>query len=218
MKMSAVLFTILVVLAVPAMATDRTYAQVVDDLTKASKPLKELHGKGSVAITLASGRVVGFAFSKDGANLLWTNPKLSETAKVATVAFTTATYGINVPGTVYRMDDVPIPLRPAFESPYWSDYDVLKGMDVFTRDGDKIGTFKSIYHPNLDFEQSLGRHYFLLDPGMMKDWFGGLDKTYIPETAIQGMSDNGVFLNLTEDQIKNRTWEAPVDLKSYRVV
>jgi hypothetical protein len=28
-----------------------------------------------------------------------------------------ATYGINVPGTVYRMDDVPIPLRPAFESP-----------------------------------------------------------------------------------------------------
>jgi hypothetical protein len=99
-----------------------------------------------------------------------------------------------------------------------ADYDVLKGMDVFTRDGDKIGTFKSIYHPNLDFEQSLGRHYFLLDPGMMKDWFGGLDKTYIPETAIQGMSDNGVFLNLTEDQIKNRTWEAPVDLKSYRVV
>ena len=45
------------------------------------------------------------------------DPKLSETAKVATVAFTTATYGINTPGTVYRMDDVPIPLRPPFESP-----------------------------------------------------------------------------------------------------
>ena len=57
------------------------------------------------------------------------DPKLSETAKIATVAFTTATYGINVPGTVYRMDDVPIPLRPAFESPFPSDYDVLKAIE-----------------------------------------------------------------------------------------
>ncbi len=57
------------------------------------------------------------------------DPKLSETAKVATVAFTTATYGINPPGTVYRMDDVPLPLRPAFESPYKSDYDILKAIE-----------------------------------------------------------------------------------------
>ncbi len=57
------------------------------------------------------------------------DPKLSDTARIAAVAFTTATYGINVPGTVYRMDDVPIPLRPAFESPYWSDYDVLKAIE-----------------------------------------------------------------------------------------
>ena len=54
------------------------------------------------------------------------DPKLSETAKVATVAFTTATYGINTPGTVYRMDDVPLPLRPAFETPYWSDEKILR--------------------------------------------------------------------------------------------
>ena len=57
------------------------------------------------------------------------DPKLSETAKVAAVAFTTATYGINVPGTVYRMDDVPIPLRPAFQSPYRSDYEILKAIE-----------------------------------------------------------------------------------------
>src|SRR5690606_9249033 len=57
------------------------------------------------------------------------DPKLSETAKIATVAFTTATYGINTAGTVYRMDDVPIPLRPAFESPYRSDYEILKGIE-----------------------------------------------------------------------------------------
>lgn len=57
------------------------------------------------------------------------DPKLSESAKYATVAFTTATYGINTPGTVYRMDDVPIPLRPAFDSPYKSDYEVLKEIE-----------------------------------------------------------------------------------------
>ena len=33
------------------------------------------------------------------------------TTRIATVAFRTATYGINTPGTVYRADGVPIPLR-----------------------------------------------------------------------------------------------------------
>lgn len=98
------------------------------------------------------------------------------------------------------------------------DYDVLKGMDVFTSDGEKVGTFTSIYHPNMDIEMARGRHYFLLEPGKMKDWFGGLDKTFIPEPAISGYTSEGVFLNFTEDEIKNRTWEAPVDLKSYRVM
>lgn len=62
------------------------------------------------------------------------DPKLSETAKIAKVAFTTATYGINVPGTVYRMDDIPIPLRPAFDSPYRSDYDILKAIETRLRE------------------------------------------------------------------------------------
>jgi len=53
------------------------------------------------------------------------DPKETPTTRAATVAFTVATYGINVPGTVYRMDDVPIPLRPAFESPHPSDYEIL---------------------------------------------------------------------------------------------
>jgi formylmethanofuran dehydrogenase subunit B len=61
------------------------------------------------------------------------DPKLSDTARGAAVAFTTATYGINTPGTVYRMDDVPIPLRPAFESPYRSDYEILKAIETRVR-------------------------------------------------------------------------------------
>jgi formylmethanofuran dehydrogenase subunit B len=53
------------------------------------------------------------------------DPKATHTSQLARVAFTTATYGINVSGTVYRMDDVPITLRPAFESPYPSDEQIL---------------------------------------------------------------------------------------------
>jgi len=56
------------------------------------------------------------------------DPKFTHTAQLSRVAFTTATYGINVPGTVYRMDDVPITLRPAFDSPYPSDEEVLTGI------------------------------------------------------------------------------------------
>jgi formylmethanofuran dehydrogenase subunit B len=53
------------------------------------------------------------------------DPKFTHTAALARVAITTATYGINTGGTVYRMDDVPITLRPAFPSPYPGDEEVL---------------------------------------------------------------------------------------------
>jgi len=62
------------------------------------------------------------------------DPKETPTTRGAAVSFTVATYGINVPGTVYRMDDVPIPLRPAFESPYRSDYDILKAIETRIRE------------------------------------------------------------------------------------
>ncbi len=57
--------------------------------------------------------------------LITLDPKITPTTQLARVAFTTATYGINVSGTAYRMDDVAITLRPAFESPYPSDEQVL---------------------------------------------------------------------------------------------
>jgi formylmethanofuran dehydrogenase subunit B len=42
-----------------------------------------------------------------------------------TVRFTTAVYGVNLPGTAYRMDEVPIPLRAFLPSEYPSDAEVL---------------------------------------------------------------------------------------------
>jgi formylmethanofuran dehydrogenase subunit B len=51
--------------------------------------------------------------------------KETVTSRLARVAFRTATYGINTTGTVYRMDDVPITLRPAFDSPFPDDEEIL---------------------------------------------------------------------------------------------
>ncbi|MCA9116081.1 MAG: formylmethanofuran dehydrogenase subunit B [Planctomycetaceae bacterium] len=62
------------------------------------------------------------------------DPKRSDTARAAAVHFTTATYGINTPGTVYRMDDIPIPLRPAFDSPYRSDLEILTAIEKRIRE------------------------------------------------------------------------------------
>jgi formylmethanofuran dehydrogenase subunit B len=44
----------------------------------------------------------------------------------ATVRFTTAVYGVHLPGTAYRMDEVPIPLRAFLPTDYPSDGDVLR--------------------------------------------------------------------------------------------
>jgi formylmethanofuran dehydrogenase subunit B len=57
------------------------------------------------------------------------DPKETATVRGATVAFTTATDVINTGSTVYRMDDIPIPLRPALDSPFPSDETVLQAID-----------------------------------------------------------------------------------------
>lgn len=44
------------------------------------------------------------------------------------IRFTTAVYGIHLPGTAYRMDEVPIPLRTVLPARYPSDADVLQAI------------------------------------------------------------------------------------------
>ncbi len=58
------------------------YSRIISDLVKASVPIKELHGPGVVAVTLAAGRIVALAFSKGEPNLLWTHPGLGDSALV----------------------------------------------------------------------------------------------------------------------------------------
>jgi formylmethanofuran dehydrogenase subunit B len=53
-----------------------------------------------------------------------------ESLVAPTVRFTTAVYGIHRPGTAYRMDEVPIPLRGDLPSPYPSDEEVLQALEA----------------------------------------------------------------------------------------
>ena len=54
------------------------------------------------------------------------DPKVTHTSRLARVHITTAATGISAPGTVYRMDEIPLPLRPALESPYPTDEEVIR--------------------------------------------------------------------------------------------
>jgi formylmethanofuran dehydrogenase subunit B len=54
------------------------------------------------------------------------DPKVTHTSRISRVHITTAATGISAPGTVYRMDEIPLPLRPALKSPYPTDEEVMK--------------------------------------------------------------------------------------------
>ncbi len=54
------------------------------------------------------------------------DPKVTHTSRLSRVHITTAATGISAAGTGYRMDEVPLPLRPALKSPYPTDEDVIR--------------------------------------------------------------------------------------------
>src|SRR5205814_5492660 len=53
------------------------------------------------------------------------DPKVTHTSRLSRVHITTAVSGISATGTAYRMDEIPMPLRPARKSPYPSDEEVV---------------------------------------------------------------------------------------------
>ncbi len=54
------------------------------------------------------------------------DPKVTHTSRLARVHITTAVTGISAPGTAYRMDEIPMPLRPILKSPYPTDEEILR--------------------------------------------------------------------------------------------
>jgi formylmethanofuran dehydrogenase subunit B len=54
------------------------------------------------------------------------DPKVTHTSRLSRVHITTAVTGVSAPGTAYRMDEIPLPLRPALKSPYPTDEEVVR--------------------------------------------------------------------------------------------
>src|SRR4051812_11326868 len=98
-----------------------------------------------------------------------------------------------------------------------TDYTALQGKAVFSADGEKVGSIKKVFLPAGDFSAGRGHYYFLLDPGLMKEWFGGFSDLYLPESAIASAGDDRVTLRYTKAQVKDLGWEAqPADFDAYR--
>jgi hypothetical protein len=98
-----------------------------------------------------------------------------------------------------------------------ADYGLVPGKDVFSRDGEKVGSVNEVWHPEAEFPTSFGQHYFLVDPGLLKAWFGGYDTVYLPERAIERVNQDRIVVNLTKEQIKHAGWTTePTDWDQYR--
>lgn len=61
------------------------------------------------------------------------DPKVTHTSRLSRVHITTAVTGISAPGTAYRMDEIPLPLRPALKSPYPTDEEVVRRISAAVR-------------------------------------------------------------------------------------
>jgi formylmethanofuran dehydrogenase subunit B len=57
----------------------------------------------------------------------------TDITREAAVSFATAKFGLETGGTVYRMDEVPLALRPALTSPYPNDSEVLRKLEIAVR-------------------------------------------------------------------------------------
>jgi sporulation protein YlmC with PRC-barrel domain len=86
------------------------------------------------------------------------------------------------------------------------DYDRLEGKDVYTRDGEKLGSVKSVYHPDEDLPLVFGDHAILIDTRKRKKWFNDLDEVYLPETDVVGIGHDRIMLGFTAQHVQDKDW------------
>lgn len=90
--------------------------------------------RGEVDVCLFVGSETGAEFSQAAREHLKRIPVIAlespgvESVVEPDVRFTTAVYGVHRPGTAYRMDEVPIPLRVLLPTSLPSDADVLRAL------------------------------------------------------------------------------------------
>lgn len=78
------------------------------------------------------------------------DPHVTHTSRLARVHITTAPAGISAPGTAYRMDEIPLPLRPALKSPYPSDEEVVRRIkETLRKKPDWMGERPQVLHSQI---------------------------------------------------------------------
>ena len=99
-----------------------------------------------------------------------------------------------------------------------SDYDSLKGFDVYSSDNEKVGTIKEVFHPQEDITAARGRHYFKVEPGMLKSLFSDMDEVYVPERLISTVnpSEDKVILEVPKSKLKSQDWSRPREIDTFR--
>ncbi len=98
------------------------------------------------------------------------------------------------------------------------EYDVLKDLEVYTSDNEKIGTIKEVLHPREEMPAARGRHYFKVEPGMLKQWFSDQEEFFLPERLIdEALPNEGkVILEVPKDSLKAQDWSRPPEFESFR--
>lgn len=98
------------------------------------------------------------------------------------------------------------------------DYDILKGFEVYSADDEKLGTIKDVLHPREEMPAARGKHYFRVEPGMMKKLFSDQEEIFVPERLVQTVrsEDHRVVLEVTKDWVQGEDWATPSDVNVYR--
>jgi hypothetical protein len=89
-----------------------------------------------------------------------------------------------------------------------ADYEILKGFDVYSRDNEKLGTITYILPPRDEMPTARGKHYFRVEPGMLKKLFSHQDEVFVPQRLIQSVlpDEDKVILEVTKDRLSQQEW------------
>ncbi len=93
----------------------------------------------------------------------------------------------------------------AWSPPTHEDYERLADKDVYSSDGEKIGSIVSVFHPEGESAERVGNHCLAVMPGVLKNLLGA-DVAYVPETAIQNVDADRVVLNVPSDCLADQGW------------